>query len=150
MASGDLFREFTVRFSYKKEQHVRMLEKFEDNRLNGGKTKNQVVMDALEIYYNSLENDSDTKEDKVVMERFLEQRLMKFRQEFREEMLRELLNIFVSDRMAGQPVMVSSPNGESQMEDVKEDGAADISGMPDIMDKIFLRFYCTIVDSVVR
>lgn len=136
MASGDLFRAFTVRFSYKKEQHVRMLQKFEDNRLNGGKTKNQVVMDALEMYYNSLENNSDTKEDKVVTKRFLEQRLMKFRQEFREEMLRELLNIFVSGRMAGKPVMVSSSNGRSQMEDVKEDGAADISGMPDIMDKI--------------
>lgn len=113
-----------------------MLQKFEDNRLNGGKTKNQVVMDALEMYYNSLENNSDTKEDKVVTKRFLEQRLMKFRQEFREEMLQELLNIFVSGRMAGQPVMVSSPNGESQMEDVKEDGSADISGMPDVMDKI--------------
>ena len=136
MASGDLFRAFTVRFSYKKEQHVRMLEKFEDKKLNDGKAKNQVVMDALEMYYNSLENDSDTKEDKVVMERFLEQRLMKFRQEFREEMLRELLNIFVSGRMSGQPIMVSSPNGQSQMEDVKEDGVADISGMSDIMDKI--------------
>lgn len=71
MASGDLFRAFTVRFSYKKEQHVRMLEKFEDKKLNDGKAKNQVVMDALEMYYNSLENDSDTKEDKVVTERFL-------------------------------------------------------------------------------
>ena len=140
MASGDLFRAFTVRFSFKKEQHVRMLQKFEDRKLNDGKTKNQVVMDALEMYYNSLENDSDTKEDKVITEQFLEQRLMKFRQEFRqefrEEMLRELLNIFVSDRMAGQPIMVSSLNGESQMEDVKEDGAADISGMSDVMDKI--------------
>lgn len=136
MASGDLFRAFTVRFSFKKEQHVRMLQKFEDNRLSGGKAKNQVIMDALEMYYNSLENNSDTKEDKVVTKRFLEQRLMKFRQEFREEMLQELLNIFVSGRMAGQPVMVSSPNGESQMEDVKEDGSADISGMPDVMDKI--------------
>lgn len=136
MASGDLFRAFTVRFSYKKEQHVRMLQKFEDNRLSGGKAKNQVIMDALEMYYNSLENNSDTKEDKVVTERFLEQRLMKFRQEFREEMLRELLNIFVSGRTAGQPVMVFSPNDESQMEDVNKDGAADISGMPDVMDKI--------------
>ena len=136
MASGDLFRAFTVRFSYKKEQHVRMLQKFEDNRLNGGKTKNQVVMDALEMYYNSLENDSDTKEDKVITEQFLEQRLMKLRQEFREEMLRELLNIFVSGRMAGQPIMVSSTNGASQMEDVKKDRAADISEMPDVMDKV--------------
>lgn len=136
MASGDLFRAFTVRFSYKKEQHVRMLQKFEDNRLNDGKAKNQVIMDALEMYYNSLENDGDIKEDKVITEQFLEQRLMKLRQEFREEMLRELLNIFVSGRMAGQPVMVSSPNRKSQMEDVKEDGVADISGMPDVMDKI--------------
>ena len=136
MASGDLFRAFTVRFSYKKEQHVRMLQKFEDKKLNGGKTKNQVVMDALEMYYNSLENDSDTKEDKVVMKRSLEQRLMKFSQEFREEMLWELLNIFVSGRMSGQPVMVSSPNGASKMEDVKEHGSADISGMSDVMDKI--------------
>ena len=136
MASGDLFRAFTVRFSFKKEQHVRMLQKFEDRKLNDGKTKNQVVMDALEMYYNSLENDSDTKEDKVITEQLLEQRLMKFRQEFREEMLQELLKIFVSGRMAGQSVMVSSPNKESQMEDVKEDKVSYISGMPDVMNKI--------------
>lgn len=80
MASGDLFRAFTVRFSFKKEQHVRMLQKFEDRKLNDGKTKNQVVMDALEMYYNSLENDSATKKDKVITEQLLEQRLMKFRQ----------------------------------------------------------------------
>lgn len=136
MASGDLFRAFTVRFSFKKEQHVRMLQKFEDRKLNDGKSKNQVVMDALEMYYNSLENDSDTKEDKVITEQLLEQWLMKFRQEFREEMLRELLNIFVSGRMVAQPVMVSSLNKESQMEDVIEDGVLDISRMPDVMDKI--------------
>ena len=136
MASGDLFRAFTVRFSFKKEQHVRILQKFEDRKLNDGKSKNQVVMDALEMYYNFLENDSDTKEDKVITEQLLEQWLMKLRQEFREEMLRELLNIFVSGRMAGQSVMVSSPNNESQMEDVKVDEVSDISGMPDVMDKI--------------
>lgn len=136
MASGDLFRAFTVRFSFKKEQHVRMLQKFEDRKLNDGKTKNQVVMDALEMYYDSLENDSDTKKDKVITEQLLEQRLMKFRQEFREEMLRGLLNIFVSDRMAGQSVMASSPNNESQMEYVKGDEVSDISGMPDVMNKI--------------
>lgn len=136
MASGDLFRAFTVRFSFKKEQHVRMLQKFEDRKLNDGKSKNQVVMDALEMYYNSLENDSDTKEDIVITEQLLEQWLMKFRQEFREEILRELLNIFVSGRMAAQPIMVSSPNKESQMADVKEDKVSDISGMPDVMNKI--------------
>ena len=51
VASGDLFPGFPVRFSMKKTQHVKMLEKFEDRRLNGGKAKNQIIMDALEMYY---------------------------------------------------------------------------------------------------
>ena len=54
MAYGELFRHFTIRFSMKKRNHVRLLEKFEDNKLNGGKAKNQVVMDALEMYYDAL------------------------------------------------------------------------------------------------
>ena len=46
MAYGDLFRNFTIRFSMTKREHVRLLEKFEDDKLNGGRAKNQVVMDA--------------------------------------------------------------------------------------------------------
>ena len=136
MASGDLFRGFLVRFSMKKSQHVRMLEKFEDRRLNGGKVKNQIIMDALEMYYNALESGSDTDEDEVVTVQYLEQRLLQFKQEFREEMMQELLRIFVTGGIAGQPVMVSAPSGELETGDMEEDGIADISGMPDIMNKI--------------
>lgn len=66
MASGDLFRGFLLRFSMKKDQHVRMLEKFEDNRLNGGKAKTQIIMDALEMYYHALESDGGSGEDETV------------------------------------------------------------------------------------
>lgn len=136
MASGDLFRGFPVRFSMKKSQHVRMLEKFEDRRLNGGKAKNQIIMDALEMYYNALESGSDTSGDEAVTVRFLEQRLLQFKQEFREEIIQELLRIFIGSGITGQPVTVSSPNGEPEAEETEEDGVADIRGMPDIMDKI--------------
>lgn len=136
MASGDLFRGFLVRFSMKKGQHVRMLEKFEDRRLNGGKAKTQIIMDALEMYYNALEGESDTKEDELVTVQFMEQRLVQLRQELREEMMQELLRIFVSGSMTGQQVMVPAPARESGTADMKEDDVADISGMPDIMDKI--------------
>lgn len=54
MASWDLFRTFTVRFSYKKEQHVRMQERFENKKLTGVKAKNQIVMDAPELYFDVL------------------------------------------------------------------------------------------------
>ena len=136
MASGDLFKGFPVRFSMKNMQHVKVLEKFEDRRLNGGKVKNQIIMDALEMYYNALESGSDTGGDEVVTVQFLEQRLLQFKQEFREEMMQELLRFFVTGGITGQPVVVSAPIGEQETEGMEEDGVADISGMPDIMDKI--------------
>ena len=129
MASGDLFRGFPVRFSMKKTQHVKMLEKFEDRRLNGGKAKNQIIMDALE-------SGSDTGGDEAVTVQFLEQKLLQFKQEFREEMMQELLRFFVTDGITGQPVVVSAAVGEPETEDMEEDGVADLNGMPDIMDKI--------------
>lgn len=46
----------------------------------------------------------------------------------------------VGSRMAGQRFMVSSSNGELETEKVMEyEAAADIGGMPDIMDRIMER-----------
>ena len=112
MASGDLFRAFTVRFSFKKRQHVQMLQKFEDRQLTDAKSKNQVVMDALEMYFDALENNRETKEEKWITKEFFEQRLEQFKQEVKEEIWRELISILVGSRMAGQPFMAVSSSGE--------------------------------------
>lgn len=136
MASGDLFRAFTVRFSFKKEQHVRMLQKFEDRKLTDGKAKNQIVMDALEMYFDALENNNQATEDKWVTKEFLEQRLEQFKQECKEEIWRELICILVGSRMAGQPFLAVSSNGEPAAKELIGDEAADIGGMPDVMNKI--------------
>lgn len=122
MASGDLFRPFSLRFSMKNEQHVKILEKFNDKKLNGGRVKNQIVMDALEMYFNALENKNGTKDDKLVTKDFLEQRLEKFKQECKEEILGELFRIFVGNRMAGQPFMASFSTGKPRTEEVMKDG----------------------------
>ena len=105
MARGDLFRPFSLRFSMKNEQHVKILQRFNDKKLNGGRVKNQIVMDALEMYFNELGNKNGTKDDKLVTKDFLKQRLEKFKQECKEEILRELLRIFVGSRILGQPFM---------------------------------------------
>ena len=39
MARGDLFRPFSLRFSMKNEQHVKILQRFNDKKLNGGRGK---------------------------------------------------------------------------------------------------------------
>ena len=136
MASGDLFRPFSLRFSMKNEQHVKILEKFNDKKLNGGRVKNQIVMDALEMYFDALENNNDTKEDKWDTKEFVEQQLEQYRQECKEELLGEILRILIGSRMAGQPFMVSSSVSKPETGNVMEDEVADISGMPDVMEKI--------------
>ena len=137
MAGGDLFHGYPLRFSMKKSQHVKVLEKFEDRRFNRGKTRNQVIIDALERYYDEMEMESedDGGGDEVVTGKLLEQKLIQFRQEFREEMTQELLRIFISS-MARQPAVVTAPVVEPDAEKIEENDAADIGGMPDIMDKI--------------
>ena len=122
MASGDLFRPFSLRFSMKNEQHVKILQRFNDKKLNGGRVKNQIVMDALEMYFNELENKNGTKEDKLVTKDFLERRLEKFKQECKEEIMGELIRIFVGNRMVGQPFMASSSTGRPRTEEVMKDG----------------------------
>ena len=122
MTSGDLFRPFSLRFSLKNEQHVKILQRFNDKKLNGGRVKNQIVMDALEMYLNELENKNGTKEDKLVTKDFLERRLENFKQECKEEILGELIRIFVGNRMVGQPFMASSSTGKPRTEEVMKDG----------------------------
>lgn len=121
MASGDLFRPFSLRFSLKNERHVKILQKFNDEKLNGGKVKNQIVMDALEMYFNALEKKNGTKEDKLVTKDFLEHRLEKFKQECKEEILRELLRILVGRKLVGQPFMATSHTGKTGTGEVIED-----------------------------
>ena len=122
MAIGDLFRSFSLRFSMKNEQHVKILQRFNDKKMNGGRVKNQIVMDALEMYFNDLENKNGTKEDKLLTKDFLEQRLENFKQECKEETLREFLRIFVGSRMLGQSFMMSSHTDKPGTEGVIEDG----------------------------
>lgn len=138
MAYGELFRQFSIRFSMKKRQHVQLLKKFEDNKLNGGKSKNQVVMDALEMYYNALEA-GDGNEDGLpeeVTPAYLEMRLSDMKEQIKRELLQEIIHIVLGNAVAGQTAPAPLLGGEMETGDMEEDGVADISGMPDIMDKV--------------
>lgn len=98
--------------------------------------KNQVVIDASEMYFDALENNIQATDDKWVTKEFLEQWLEQFKQECKEEIWKELIHILVGSRMAGQPFLAVSSNGESAAKELVEDGVADIGGMPNVMNKI--------------
>lgn len=129
MAYGELFRHFTIRFSLKKAQHVKLLQWFDDKKLNEGRVKNQVVMDALEMYYESLLAGKEPQEEK--MPDYLEKRLSVMKEEIKAELLQEILCTVLGNAITGQPAVVSAPIREPDGDDT-----VDISGMPDVMEKI--------------
>ena len=88
------------------------------------------------MYFDALENNNETKEEKLVTKEFLEQRLEQFKQEFKEEIWKELIHIMVGGRMAVQPFLAVSSNGEPAKKEFIEDEVADIGGMSDVMNKI--------------
>lgn len=138
MAYGELFRHFTIRFSLKKGQHVKLLQWFDDKKLNEGKAKNQVVMDALEMYYESLLAGKKQQEEKISA--CLEERLSVMKEEIKAELLQEILRAVLGNAIAGQTAVAAPPTVKPETvdmgEDAAADGMADISGMPDVMDKI--------------
>lgn len=134
MAYGELFRHFTVRFSLKKAQHVRLLQKFEDKKLNGGKVKNQVVMDALELYYDALEAGVGKGLPKEMTPAYFEKRMSEMKEEIKTEVLREVVRIVLGNAAVKPVVAAGIP--ERELEEAGEDDVADISEMPEIMDKI--------------
>lgn len=134
MAYGELFRHFTVRFSLKKAQHVRLLQKFEDKKLNGGKVKNQVVMDALELYYEALEAGVGKGLPEEMTPAYFEKGLSEMKEDIKTEVLQEVVRIVLGNAAVKSVVAAGIP--EREPEETGEDDVADISGMPDIMEKI--------------
>lgn len=137
MAYGELFRHFTIRFSLKKEQHVRLLQKFEDKKLNGGKAKNQMVMDALEMYFGALESGEGKELPEDMTPVYFEKRLFEMKEEIKTEVIQEVVRIVLGNAVVGQSAMTARTLvGELKPGDTGEDDITDISRMPDVMDKI--------------
>lgn len=124
MASGDLFYPYPVRFSMKNVRHIELWDKLHDDELNRGKVKNQIVMDALEMYYNELFKKKDGREDRPCKEQFPEQQMEQLKKELREEMWQEMLGAVASGVLGGRPL--SSDNvGKPEKKSTVEDGTPD-------------------------
>lgn len=135
MAYGELFRHFTIRFSLKKAQHVRLLQLFEDKKLTAGRTKNQLVMDALEMFFDALMAGEGKELPKELTPAYFEKRMSEMKEEIKAEVIQEVVRIVLGNAMAGTPAVAAGiPDGEP--EETGENDVADISEMPDIMDKI--------------
>ena len=137
MAYGELFRHFTIRFSLKKAQHVRLLQLFEDKKLTAGRTKNQLVMDALEMFFDALMAGEGKELPKELTPVYFEKRLSEMKEEIKAEVIQEVVRIVLGNAVAGTPTVVAGVfDGEPEPEKTGEDDVAGISEMPDIMDKI--------------
>ena len=137
MAYGELFRHFTIRFSLKKAQHVRLLQLFEDKKLTAGRTKNQLVMDALEMFFDALMAGEGKELPKELTPAYFEKRLAEMKEEIKAEVIQEVVRIVLGNAVAGTSAVAAGiPDGEPEPEETGEDDVADIREMPGIMGKI--------------
>ncbi len=92
-----LFYTFHLRFSFLKSQHVELLQKLEKESASGRKSRTQIIMDALEEYYEKREK-SERKED---AEKYIsEEQMDNVRNEIRADVYQECMRMFVGNMMA--------------------------------------------------
>ena len=114
-----------------------MLQKFEDKKLNDGKSKNQIVMDALEVYYDVLEKKNQSGMQTELTPDYLEKRLSDMEESIRVKMLQEIVGIILGSAISGQQSVLQSSYGKpGTMETLDDDETVDISSMPEVMGKI--------------
>ena len=94
-------------------------------------------MDALELYYDALEAREGKELPKELTPAYFEKRLSEMKEEIKAEVIQEIVRIVLGNAVAGMPAVAAGIlDGELNLEEIGENDVADISEMPDIMDKI--------------
>lgn len=92
-----LFYTFHLRFSFLKRQHMELLQKFEKESELGRKSKTQIIMDALEVYYEEQEKAERNEDDKKYIS---VDQLDNIRNEIRAEVYQECMRMFAGNAVA--------------------------------------------------
>lgn len=92
-----LFYAFNLRFSFLKSQHMELLQKLEKESELGRKSKTQIIMDALEVYYEEQEKAERNEDAKKYIS---VDQLDNVRNEMRAEVYQECMRMFAGNTLA--------------------------------------------------
>lgn len=122
--STKLFKGFNLRFSYVNKQHMKVMVKWEEEAETGRKSKTQIIMDALEQYYDRLENPKKYESQMVYVKA---EDLERLKNEIQVEVYQELARFFASGFVGNSSFVnpsVELQNGALPTVEQREEGAA--------------------------
>ena len=131
---GNLYKNMTVRFSLINDQHVKNLQKLENLSMEKGRPKNQIIMDAVEQYFGTMDSrregagGTDAARDELRQYAAGIKASLKeeIKNEVRQELLKELFGAVagIAPR-AGLESIRAAPEGDAGRDAGPEDSGQD-------------------------
>lgn len=122
MAKNKLFVPFMLRFSLINDQHVELMNMLEELAETDKRSKNQIVMDALEYYFQQ-GTDDETSKKTYVDTTIFESRISEEREKLRIEIYQDVIQFIAGNALNGgiKPIPVRQNNVEIQSENEESD-----------------------------
>ena len=123
---GNLYKTISVRFSLINEQHVRCLQKIENQGRAAGMPKSQIIIKALEDHFGEMDDDgmgralAEAKEDIGQYAQGIKETI---KREIRQELMAELLGMVSGIDLRGTAAGTAAASPPA---DGTEDGAFDL------------------------
>lgn len=122
MAKNKLFVPFMLRFSLINDQHVELMNMLDELAETDKRSKNQIVMDALEYYFRQGTDDETSKKTYVDTATF-ESRIAEERERLRIEIYQDVIQFIAGNALNGgiKPIPVRQNDVEIQSKNEEPD-----------------------------
>lgn len=130
MAKSRLFVPFTLRFSLLNDQHVAVMNMLDELAETDQRSKNQILMDALEYYFRH-STEEETAGKSYVENEVFERRLTEEREKLRIEIYQDVIRFIAGNALSGGIKAVPARQFPEQMPMDKEAEDNDYSEFGD-------------------
>lgn len=130
MSKSKLFVPFMLRFSLINDQHVEVMNLLDELIKSDKRSKNQIVMDALEYYFQREINGQGSERDFVDMATF-ESRIAEEREKLRAEIYQDIIGFLAGSALSGGIKTIAINPTEHETENSKEGNQNDCSEFED-------------------
>ena len=131
---GNLYKNMTVRFSLINDQHVKNLQKLENLSREKGKPKNQIIMDAVEQYFGTMDSRQEGTEETDTVRDDLRQYAAGIKASLKEEIKNEVRQELLKELFGAVAGIAPRAGMESVRAAPEEDGGTDAGGEDVVRD----------------
>lgn len=126
MSKSKLFVSFMLRFSLINDQHVGVMDRLDKLVKNDKRSKNQIVMDALECYFQREIDGKESEQSFVDMSTF-ESRIAEEREKLRVEIYQDIIQFLAGSALSGVVQATATKSAGQESENAEGETESDYS-----------------------